>query len=67
MKAQSEETEQLSGKLKAMREILESPLIEHPVPGSLTKAQADAVDRLRRAQERADRYLAVLREICGGE
>ena len=65
IKAQSEEIERLSGELKKLQEILKDPLIERPLPGSLTEAQADAADRFRRAQETADRYLAALHEVCG--
>lgn len=64
VKAQSEEIERLSGALETLREKLEDPMIERPVPGSLTDAQADALNHFRRAQETADLYLAALREVC---
>ena len=65
VRTQSYEIEHLSGMLETLKGSLESPVIERPEPGSLTEAQTVALECFRRAQEKADRYIAALNTVCG--
>jgi len=64
VKMQDSEIEHLSELLEESKRKLESPLIERPLPGSLTEMQAEVQECFHRAQETADQYLRAVRAVC---